>query len=128
MTQRLEESEALWTKAMNELSDEKKIIQESEKEKIIQEQANLIKEKEKAAEMFDEQERSHAEMAKRLEESEATSTRADKKMSERLKIIQEQGNLIKEIEKESNTDEPSAKDKEIMAAQEKIKKKERAQT
>ena len=45
-----------------------------EKEKIIQEQANLVKEKEKAAEMFEEKERSHAEMAKRLEESEALST------------------------------------------------------
>ena len=53
----------------------------SEKEKIIQEQANLIKEKEKAAEMFEEKERSHAEMAKRLEESEATSTRAEKNKS-----------------------------------------------
>ena len=52
MTQRLDESEALSTKDMNELSDKEKIIQESEKEKIIQEQANLIKEKEKAAEMF----------------------------------------------------------------------------
>ena len=49
-----------------------------EKEKIIQEQANLIKEKEKAAEMCGEKERSHAEMAKRLEESEAMSTRAVK--------------------------------------------------
>ena len=37
MTQRLEESEALSTKAMNELS---------EKEKIIQEQAKQIEEKE----------------------------------------------------------------------------------
>ena len=45
--------------------------------------------------MFEEQERSHAEMAKRLEESEATSTRAAKKLSEKPKIIQEQGNLIK---------------------------------
>ena len=50
----------------------------SEKEKIIQEQANLIKEKEKADEMFEEKERSHAEMAKRMEESEATPTRAAK--------------------------------------------------
>ena len=41
----------------------------SEKEKIIQEEANLIKEKEKAAEVFEEKERSHAEMAKMLEES-----------------------------------------------------------
>ena len=53
----------------------------SEKEKIIQEQANLIKEEENAAEMFEEKERSHAEMEKRLEESEATSTRAVKKLS-----------------------------------------------
>ena len=36
----------------------------SEKEKIIQEQANILKEKEKAAEMFEEKERSHADMAK----------------------------------------------------------------
>ena len=43
MTQRLEESEALSTKAMNELSEKWKIIQEIEKEKIIQEQASLIK-------------------------------------------------------------------------------------
>ena len=49
----------------------------SEKEKIIQEQTNLIREK-KAAEMFEEKERSHEEMAKRLEESETTSTRAAK--------------------------------------------------
>ena len=54
-----------------------------------------MKEKEKAAEMFEEKERSHSEMAKRLEESEATSSRAEKKLSEKLKKIQEQGNLIK---------------------------------
>ena len=36
----------------------------SEKEKIIQDQANLIKEKEKGAEIFDEKERSHADMSK----------------------------------------------------------------
>ena len=63
IAKRLEEAEA----DMNKLS---------EKETIIQEQANLKKEKEKAAEMFEEKERSHAEMAKRLEEIEATSTRA----------------------------------------------------
>ena len=44
--------------------------------------------------MFEEKERSHAEMAKRLEESEATSTRVAKNLSEKQKIIQEQGNLI----------------------------------
>ena len=38
--------------------------------------------------MFEEKDRSHAEMAKTLEESEATSTRAAKKLSEKLKIIQ----------------------------------------
>ena len=45
--------------------------------------------------MFEEKERSNVEMAKRLEESEATSTRAAKKLSEKKKIFQEQGNLIK---------------------------------
>ena len=45
--------------------------------------------------MFEEQEWSHAEIAKNLEESDATSTRAAKKLSEKLIIIQEQGNLIK---------------------------------
>ena len=63
MTQRLEEYETLSTKSMNELSDKEKIIQDSEKEKIFQEQENLIKEKEKAAEIFEEKEQSHAEMA-----------------------------------------------------------------
>ena len=45
--------------------------------------------------MFEYKERSNAETAKRLEESEATSTIAAKKLSEKQKIIQEQGNLIK---------------------------------
>ena len=45
--------------------------------------------------MFEEKKRSNADMAKRLKESEATSTRAAKKLSEKQKIIQEQGNLIK---------------------------------
>ena len=70
IAKRLEEAEA----AMNK---------PSEKEKIIQEQTNLIKQKEKAAVMFEEKERSHAEMEKRLEESEAKSTRATKKLSEK---------------------------------------------
>ena len=65
IAKRLEEAEA----AMNKLG---------EKEKIIQEQANLIKEKEKAAELFEEKERYHADMAKRMEDSEATSTRSAK--------------------------------------------------
>ena len=46
--------------------------------------------------MFEEKEGSNAEMAKRIEKSEATSTRAARKLSEKQKIIQEQGNLIKE--------------------------------
>ena len=45
--------------------------------------------------MFEEKERSHAEMAKRLEESETKSTRAAKKLNEKQKIFQVQGNLIK---------------------------------
>ena len=45
--------------------------------------------------MFEKKERSNAEMAKRLEESEATSTRSAKNLSEKKKTIQEQGNLIK---------------------------------
>ena len=45
--------------------------------------------------MFEEKERSNEEMAKRLEESEAKSNRAAKKLSEKQKIIQEQINLIK---------------------------------
>ena len=76
--------------------------------------------------MFEEKARSHAEMGKSLEESEATSTRAAKNPSENQKIVQEQGNLIKEKEKESSTDGPSAKDKEILVDQEKMKKMERA--
>ena len=38
--------------------------------------------------MFEEKERYHAEMAKKLEESEAKSTRAAKNLSENQKIIQ----------------------------------------
>ena len=64
------------------------------KEKIIHEHANLIKEKENSAEMFEEKERSHAEMAKRLEEAEADMN----KPIEKEKMIQEQANLIKEEE------------------------------
>ena len=45
--------------------------------------------------MFEEKERSHADMAKRLEKSEAASTIAAKNLSEKQKIIQEQVNLIK---------------------------------
>ena len=74
----------------------------SEKEKIIQEQAKQIEEKEKegkkslaATENLKDSERSHAEMAKILEETEAASSIAMMKLSEIQKIIQEQAKLIK---------------------------------
>ena len=58
----------------------------SEKEKIIQDQANQIEEK---------SERSQAEMTKKLEGTEAESSRAMKKLIEKQKIVQEQAKLIK---------------------------------
>ena len=95
-------SELLSTKAMNELSD---------KEKRINEQAKQIEEKEQdgssdamiskdeeiiaAAEKLQEKERIHAEMSKRLEDTEALSNRAVKKLSEKQRIIQEQAQMIK---------------------------------
>ena len=68
----------------------------------------------------------HAEIEKSLKKSEALSTRAMKKLSEKQRIIQEQAKLIKEQENESITDATSAKDKAILAAAEKLKQKERA--
>ena len=62
----------------------------------------------------------------RLKESEALSIRAMKNLSEKQRIIQEQAKPTKENEKESSTDAPSAKDKTIIAAAEKIEQKERA--
>ena len=61
MAKSLEIAEALSTRTVNELS---------EKKKMIQEQAKLIEEKEK--EGSSDVLCNHAEMAKRLEESEAT--------------------------------------------------------
>ena len=58
----------------------------------------------------------HAEIEKRLKESEAISTRAIKKLSEKQRIIQEQAKLIKGKEKDGSTDAKSAKDKAILAA------------
>ena len=49
-----------------------------------------------------------------------------KRLSEKQRIIQEQAKLIKLKEKESITDATSAKDKEILAAAEKLEQKERA--
>ena len=78
----------------------------SKKEKLIQEQAKQIEEKEKegkkilaATENLKDSERSQAEMAKKLEETEAASSIPIKKLSEKQKIIQEQAKLIKEKEK-----------------------------
>ena len=67
----------------------------NKKEKIIQEQAKQIEEKEKegkkilaATENLKESEQYQAEMAKKLEETEAASSRAMKKLSEKQKTIQ----------------------------------------
>ena len=60
---------------------------------------------------------------KRLKDSEALSNRAMKKISEKQRIIQDQAKLIKEKEKESITDAPSAKDKVILAAAKKSRAK-----
>ena len=95
MAKRLEIAEALSTRTVDELS---------EKEKMIQEQAKLIEEKEKegssdalrvkdkeimaAAEDIEEEVLARAEIAKILEESRVLSTRAIKKLSEKQKIIQ----------------------------------------
>ena len=95
MAKRLEIAEALSTRTVNELS---------EKEKMIQEQAKLIKEKEKegssdalcakdkeimaAAKKIEEEVLAHAEIEKRLEESGVLLTRAMKKISEKQKLIQ----------------------------------------
>ena len=49
-----------------------------------------------------------------------------KKLSEKKIIIQQQAKLVKEKEKESITDAPSAKDKAILAAAENLEQKERA--
>ena len=74
MTQRLEESEALSSKAMNELSEKGKIFQEQEKQIERKDQegssdALISKDKEiiAAAEKLQEKERIHAEMSKRIE-------------------------------------------------------------
>ena len=56
-----------------------------------------------AAEKLAKKEQSHAEIEKRLKESEALSTREMKKLSEKQRIIQDQAKLIKEKEKESST-------------------------
>ena len=65
-------------------------------------------------------ERVHDVMAKKLEIAEALSTRTVNELSEKENMIQEQVKLIEENEKEGSSDALRAKDKEIMAATEKL--------
>ena len=84
----------------------------SKKQRIIQQQAKLTKENEKgsstdapsdkdkailaAEEKIEQKERAYAEMAKRLDDTEALSTQAANDLSEKGKLVQEQEKLIKE--------------------------------
>ena len=61
-------------------------------------------------------------MAKRLEIDEALSTRTVIELSEKEKMIQEQPKPIEEKEKKGSSDSLRTKDKEIMAAAEKLEK------
>ena len=80
LTSEMEETEAASSRAMNKLR---------EKQKIIQEQSQLMKEKEKeiSAEGRNakdkEKERAHAEMTQNMEEYEALSTKAMNELSEK---------------------------------------------
>ena len=92
---RLDDTEALSTQAANDLI---------QKEKTIQEQKNLIEENEKegssdalvskdkeilaSEEKLQWKKRAYSDLAKRLKDNEALSTRAMKKLSEKQKIIQ----------------------------------------
>ena len=58
-------------------------------------------------------------MTKRLEESEALSTKTMNELSEKEKITQEQANQIEGKDKEVSSDALISKDKEIIAAAEK---------
>ena len=101
LAKRLKDNEALSTRAMKILG---------EKQKTIQEQANLIKEKEKESTKL-------LAAAENLHET--LSTRAMNKLSEKEKIIQEQAKQIEEKEKEG---------KKILAATENLKESERSQS
>ena len=59
-------------------------------------------------------------MAKRLDIAESLSTCTVNELSEKEKTIKEQAKLIEEKEKEGSSDALRAKDKEIMAAAEKL--------
>ena len=86
---------------MNELGEKEKIIQEQAKQIEAKKQegrsdALISTDKEviAAAEKLQEKEQIHAEMSKRFEDTEALSTRAMKKLSEKQRLIQEQAQLI----------------------------------
>ena len=59
-------------------------------------------------------------MTQNLEESEALLTKAMNELSEREKIIQDQAKKIEEKEQEDSSDALISKDKEIIAAAEKL--------
>ena len=59
-------------------------------------------------------------MTQRLEKSGALSTKAMNEMSEKEKIVQEQAKQIEEKEQEGSSDALISKDKEIIAAAEKL--------
>ena len=65
-------------------------------------------------------ERDHDVTAKRLEISEALSTRTVNDLSEKEKMIQEQAKLIEEKENQGSSDALRAKYKEITAAAENL--------
>ena len=65
------------------------------------------------------------EMTQRLEESDDLLTKAMNKLSENEKIIPEQAKQIEEKDQEGSSDALISKDKEIIAAAEKIQEKER---
>ena len=106
MAKRLEIAEALSTRTVNELSEKEKMIQEQaklieEKEKEVSSDALCAKDKEimSAAKKLEEEVLAHAEISIRLEESGVLSTRAMKSLSEKHKLIQEQSRFIVEKEK-----------------------------
>ena len=68
----------------------------SEKEKILQEEAQPKEEKEKYVGKLENNDLTYAEMAKRLEETEAILSIAMKKLSENQKTIQEQAKILRE--------------------------------
>ena len=62
-------------------------------------------------------------MSKRLDDTEALSTKPANDLSEKEKIFQEQANLIEETENEGSSDALISKDKEMLAAEENRKRK-----